>query len=144
MRRFKKSPLYTMAIIFVLVLSVVSCSKNDDPEPEPSPIYPQNEILGTWEVSETDDPDFKQCPNGDNKLFTISDTKITDGSTNLQGCDAGGGATYDYNYENGNTLNCGPLAKYEIASLTENSMTLIATYQNKEENPITYKLQRKP
>ena len=138
----KKGLLYVMTLSVFFAFLNISCSKDDDPETESPPTYPKSQIIGTWEVVGSNDPDFKQCPDGDNKLFTISDTQIIEGSTDLQGCNSGGGTEYDYEYENGNTLN-GGLATFKITSLEDDNMTFIATYQNSQDNPMTFDLQRK-
>ena len=134
-----KKSFYILSTLIAFVFIVgSSCSEDEDPDPS----YPQEDVLGIWEVISSDDPDFLQCQTGDNKLFTITESEITEGSTNDVGCALGGGATYEYNYVNGNTLD-GGLAKYKVTALTETEMTLYATYTNGQDGPYTFNLRKK-
>ena len=134
----KKSIFHVFAIIALVSVLGSSCSEDENPEPT----YPQEDVLGIWEVISSDDPDFIQCQSGENKLFTITESEITEGSTNLEGCALEGGTTYEYDYVDGNTLD-GGLAKYKVTALSETEMTLYATYTDDEDGPYTITLRKK-
>jgi len=103
-------------LVAVIGLVFVSCSKDDE-----DPTFDVAKTYGTWEVIGGDN--FEACPDGDNKLYEITETTIYEGQVDENGCDNGGSFGIDYEFKSGNTFDVG-LGTYKITELSDNTMTL--------------------
>jgi hypothetical protein len=102
--------LYYLALSLITFASIaVSCSKDDDEK-----TFEVSTLIGEYEVIGGDN--FTACPDGNNKIFKITETNFMEGQTDDTGCAIDGSyASFEYTYVNGNTFDCG-LGTYKVTS----------------------------
>ncbi len=113
----------TLALFGLFLFSLLATSCNKD---EAEPQFELIDIIGVWEQIGGDD--FVACPNGDNRIFEISETKIRDYGADENGCSSSFFSTVvEFKFVNGNTLQVDGYT-YKVTSLNGDRMTLVQDF----------------